>query len=182
MMASGEDRGLADTLERHDIAIRHDPDLVVTTSARLKGRAEGGVADALRMRSQTPDMPGDDRLEPLPKALRRFIWRARLRHWHWLGMLGSRAWVAPLGLPASVMEWAGPHFGALWQQVGAASPVLVRQALRPSQLPANTRAARRIIRALEQAAALSRVSGNRAGIRAPAPAEPCEPDAAQAGS
>lgn len=181
MMASGEDRGLADTLERHDIAIRHDPDLVVTTSARLKGRAEGGVADALRMRSQTQDMPGDDRLEPLPKALARFVWRARLRHWHRLDMLGSRAWIAPLGLPASVMECVGPHFGALWQLVEAASPALVRQPLRPSQLPANTRAARHIIRVLEQAA-LSRGLSNRADIRAPAPVEPCEPDAAQAGS
>lgn len=181
MMSSGEDRALADALERHDIAIRHDPALIVTTSARLKGRAEGGVADALRMRSESPDMPGDERLEPLPNALRRFVWRARLRHWHGLGVLGDCAWIAPLALPMSAMDWVEPHFGAFWQQVEYTSPLLARHALRPSQLPVNTRAARRIIRVLEQAA-LSRGSGSRVDIRAPAFVEPRELDVAQAGS
>ena len=181
MMASGEDRALADALERHDIAIRHDPGLVVTTSARLKGRAEGGVAEALRLRSESPDMPGDDRLEPLPNALQRFVWRARLRYWHGLGALAHRDWIKPLCLPATAMEWVGPHFGAFWQNVEAVSPLLARHALRPSQLPANTRAARTIIEVLEKAA-LSRGSGNRADIPPPASAEPCERDVAQAGS
>ena len=66
--ASGEDRALADALLRHDIPIRHDPDIVVVTSARLDGRACGGVADTIRMRCEDPDVPGDERLEPLANA------------------------------------------------------------------------------------------------------------------
>ena len=181
VITSGEDRALADTLARHDIAIRHDPELVVTTSARLEGRAAGGVADALRMRSETADMPGDDRLEALPSALQRFVWRARLRHWHGLEALCEREWIAPLGLPESAINWVGLPFGAFWQRIEASSPKLARQALRPSQLRENTRAARRILRALEQAA-LSRASGSRAGTPVPEPVETCEPATAQAGS
>ena len=106
--ASGEDRALADMLLRHDIPIRHDPDIVVVTSARLDGRACGGVADTIRMRCEDPEAPGDERLEPLPNALRRYLWRRRLRRWHAAGLLQSRSglqqrsWQIPLGLPARV--------------------------------------------------------------------------------
>lgn len=179
-MTSGEDRALADALTRHDIAIRHHPDLVVTTSARLDGRAAGGVAEALRMRSAVPDLPGDERLEPLPNALQRYMWRARLRHWHRVSELGQRDWIAPLGLPASALTQIEPFFGAFWQRIEATSPALSRQALRPSQLPENIRAAQSILRALEQAA-VSRGSGNRAGIPAPELAENYAPDVAQGG-
>ena len=85
--ASGEDRALADMLLRHDIPIRHDPDIVVVTSARLDGRACGGVADTIRMRCEDPEAPGDERLEPLANALRRYLWRRRLRRWHAAGAL-----------------------------------------------------------------------------------------------
>ena len=106
--ASGEDRALADMLLRHDIPIRHDPDIVVVTSARLDGRACGGVADTIRMRCEDPEAPGDERLEPLANALRRYLWRRRLRRWHAAGLLQSRSglqqpsWQIPLGLPARV--------------------------------------------------------------------------------
>jgi len=55
--ASGEDQALTAVLLRHDIPIRHDPDIVVVTSARLEGRARGGVADTMRMQCQHPDTP-----------------------------------------------------------------------------------------------------------------------------
>ena len=103
--ASGEDRALADMLLRHDIPIRHDPEIVVVTSARLDGRARGGVADTIRMRCEDPEAPGDERLEPLANALRRHLWRRRLRRWHAAGTLQSRSrlqqrsWQVPLGLP-----------------------------------------------------------------------------------
>jgi hypothetical protein len=73
--ASGEDRALADMLLRHDIPIRHDPDIVVVTSARLDGRACGGVSDTIRMRCEDPEAPGDEKLEPLEWS------RIRLRCW-----------------------------------------------------------------------------------------------------
>ena len=163
---------LVGTLERHDVAIRHD---LRPAQGPRRGWGRRCAADALVDTRHAGRRPAGAVAQ---NALRRFVWRARLRHWHGLG---ARGWIATLALPASAMEWAGPHFGAFWQKVEAASPVLARHALRPSQLPANTRAARRIIDALEQAA-LSRGSGSRACIRAPAPVEPCELDVAQAGS
>ncbi|MCJ8142242.1 glycosyltransferase [Ancylobacter sp. A5.8] len=169
MVASSEDRALAETLHRHDIAIRHDPALIVTTSARLTGRAPGGVAEALRRRAQEPDLPGDDRLEALPHALHRFLWRARLRHWHRLGTLGrpegSRPhWSLPLGLSPCVADEVEPCFGAFWQRIEALSPQLVRQALPPSAMLEHARAARRMLRAFDQAA-LTPEPGNRADTR-----------------
>ena len=101
--ASGEDRALADMLLRHDIPIRHDPDIAVVTSARLDGRACGGVADTIRMRCEDPETPGDERLEPLANALRRYVWRRRLRRWHAAGTLQrqsrsqQRSWHIPWG-------------------------------------------------------------------------------------
>lgn len=179
MIPCGEDRALSGALQRHDIAIRHDPRLVVDTSARLDGRAEGGVADALRLRMQTPDMPGDNRLEPLPHALRRFIWRARLRRLHMMDALGRGDWIAPLGLPASAREWGGRYFGAFWQRLEVASPVLAYDALRPSQMPANTRAAHAMLRDLDDTA-FSRGPDSPTDTRLPASVEPSGRDVARA--
>jgi hypothetical protein len=150
--ASGEDRALADALLRYDIPIRHDPDIVVVTSARLDGRACGGVADTIRMRCEDPDTPGDERLEPLANALRRYLWRRRLRRWHAAGILQQPSrvqqpfWQIPLGLPPArrwCAEAAG--FGALWAQVEAASPRLARTPLRPCHMPLHTAAARALL-------------------------------------
>ena len=150
--ASGEDRALADILLRHDIPIRHDPDIVVVTSARLDGRACGGVADTIRMRCEDPEAPGDEKLEPLANALRRYLWRRRLRRWHAAGTLHQPSrlqepsWRVLLGLPPAwrwCAETAG--FGALWAQVEAASPRLARTPLRPCHMPLHTAAARALL-------------------------------------
>ena len=171
--ASGEDRALADMLLRHDIPIRHDPDIVVVTSARLDGRACGGVADTIRMRCDDPEAPGDERLEPLPNALRRYLWRRRLRRWHAAGLLQSRSglqqrsWQSPLGLPAAwrwCAEAAG--FGALWAQVEAASPRLARTPLRPCHMPLHTAAARALLGVLRGPASRQRQGIQPIGLRA----------------
>ncbi|MGE3910853.1 MAG: hypothetical protein AB7K36_15960, partial [Chloroflexota bacterium] len=46
-LASSEDAALAEALERADIEIRHSPAVHISTSARLIGRATGGMADLL---------------------------------------------------------------------------------------------------------------------------------------
>lgn len=45
--ALGEDRALFDLVRRHGGRIRHPVDVRVTTSCRIRGRAPGGMADAL---------------------------------------------------------------------------------------------------------------------------------------
>jgi hypothetical protein len=140
-VASGEDRALANALLRADIPIRHDPAIVVITSARLEGRAPGGVADTMRMRCEDPDGPGDDALESSYRALRRFAWRARLRRWHCDDKLKHTPWHRLLRLPAEAEAWAyEPRFGTFWARIEAASPRLARVPLRPRQMPVHTAA------------------------------------------
>ncbi|MEP9380639.1 glycosyltransferase family 2 protein [Aquabacter sp. CN5-332] len=132
----GEDRALTRALERQDILIRHAPDIVVLTSARLRGRAQGGAADTLRARCEDPDLPSDPSLEPVALAARRFSWRRRLRLLHGWGDLGRKAsWRTALQLPEEAGEWAEePHFGSFWAHVEDASPRLAPHALRPSEI------------------------------------------------
>ena len=47
-LASGEDRALVLAVRRAGYRVRHDPAVRVRTSGRLRGRAAGGLADALR--------------------------------------------------------------------------------------------------------------------------------------
>lgn len=69
----GEDRAFVDALISAGARVRHDPEIVVTTSARLQGRAEGGAADTIRIRCQDTDSLCDDRLEPFGRALLRIV-------------------------------------------------------------------------------------------------------------
>ena len=171
---SGEDRALADMLLRHDIPIRHDPDIAVVTSARLDGRACGGVADTIRMRCEDPEMPGDERLEPLANALRRYVWRRRLRRWHAAGTLQrqsrsqQRSWHISLGLPPA-WRWHAEEraFGALWARVEAASPRLARTPLRPRHMPLHTAAARALLAAIGGPASRQHQRVQPVGVRAP---------------
>src|SRR5271154_153746 len=56
----GEDKALVALLSRQDARIRYCPTVHVTTSGRTNGRAPGGVADTLRIRSKEPDAPCDE--------------------------------------------------------------------------------------------------------------------------
>lgn len=64
-LPSGEDHAFIDLVREHGLVVRHAPDIVVTTSGRLEGRARGGAADTLKHRSADLDGPCDARLEPL---------------------------------------------------------------------------------------------------------------------
>lgn len=146
----GEDRALAAALIRHDIPIRHDPAIVVTTSARLDGRAAGGCAATLRRWCDGRDMPGDEKLEALPAALRRVILRRQFRK-AFATQLHTGEWESRLALPpGSLVDGISRHFGELWTRAEALSPLLVRQPLRPIQMEQHLRAAVRLLAGLER--------------------------------
>lgn len=145
----GEDRALAAALARHDIPIRHDPDIVVTTSARLDGRALGGCAATLRQRCEAHDIPGDEKLEALPVALRRMVLRGRLRRAFIAGFRADE-WERRLALPAGAFKDAG-RFGAIWAKAEALSPRLAPRPLRPAQMEKHLAVARRLLSALDRA-------------------------------
>ena len=83
----GEDKALIALLSRQDARIRYCPAVNVITSGRTKGRAPGGVADTLRIRSQEPDALCDEFLETFRIAFARASWRGRLRRLHSAGRL-----------------------------------------------------------------------------------------------
>jgi hypothetical protein len=81
-IAFGEDGALVAALERGGMRVRHDPVVRVVTSGRIVGRAQGGVADAIRIRCYFPDAlcdPGDRGKNRMPAVLKPEMWPA------WLG-------------------------------------------------------------------------------------------------
>ena len=64
----GEDGAFIARLIAHGKRVRHAPDVCVTISARLTGRAPGGVADTIRSRCEEPDALCDARMETLRAA------------------------------------------------------------------------------------------------------------------
>lgn len=142
-------------LFRCDARIRFSPDIVVATSGRLKGRAPGGVADTLRLRCAEPEAPCDEALEPLGIAIDRATWRSRVRRLHREGRLARNLeWADDLGISASdarrIAHYA--HFGAAWSAIEAASPLLARRSLTPSELPDQIASAERALRLLRKEA------------------------------
>lgn len=153
LIPSGEDRALADLIDAHGLKLRHEPGALVLTSGRLVGRAQGGVADALSLRSREPQTWCDPYLEPAARACARGFARGRLRALHAMGAAGEAgALAAGLGVGAPALREFSrePSFHAFWTRFEAASPRLRRRLLRPRQLPLQIRlagAALRVIRA-----------------------------------
>ena len=134
-IAFGEDRALIKALECAGLRVRHDPTISVTTSGRLIGRAQGGVADTLRFRIAQPDAECDSYLEPAFVALRRAQWRKRCRDRHSVpGRENRRA------------------FAMSWERIEAAEPLLTRVSIRPSELPEQIKIARAIVKRLRSVA------------------------------
>jgi GT2 family glycosyltransferase len=151
----GEDRALVEAVRRLDGKVRHALDVRVVTSARVTGRARGGVADALRLRA-TGDYRCDELIEPARHALRRARWRSQARRAHGLG--GLQAWARDRGLSALAAAdvAAAPTFGQAWQTAERLHPALARVRLTPAALDAEIAAARGIIAALDKAPAPDR--------------------------
>lgn len=144
-VAVGEDKALVAELLRRDARLRFDNAIEVVTSARLDGRAAGGVADTLRLRARAPDALCDEALEPYRAAEMRARWRGRMRTL-WADRAGAsvRAAAERLAIPASAAERMAHEdaFGAAWAIAEQTSPFLLRRRLRPSDLPREIAAAR----------------------------------------
>lgn len=168
----GEDGAFVAALLARGLRVRHAVDVVVVISARLAGRAPGGVADTIRARCEVPDSLCDARLEPVPRALFRYLWRRRLRRLHAEGRLGrTAAWARLLAIPpAEAARIAAlPLAGLAIAQAEAASPRLRYRPLGPHALPGQIRLATAVLVALRAAVRLrdalrSAPAGGRAAL------------------
>jgi len=142
----GEDKALIASLLRMDARIRYCLGVHVITSGRTNGRAPGGVADALAIRSREPEAFCDEALEPYGTAFARALWRGRMRQCYARGSLASDwDWAVELGLSRDDFNDIATEaaFGAAWSVVEDRSPLFSRQLLRPSELPEQITIARR---------------------------------------
>jgi GT2 family glycosyltransferase len=165
----GEDKALIAELSRHDARIRFCPDIQVTTSGRLSGRAPGGVADTLRLRSIDPGAYCDETLEPFRVAIRRARWRARLRHLHQIGgVVGNGEWASSLGISFRDARRVSraPTFGAAWSAIESASPLLAKRVLTPAELPRQIAGARQALVRLRKSTLSARQHVKSEGVMA----------------
>lgn len=138
----GEDRALVAALAADGARIRHDTRIRVGTSARLTGRARGGMADTLRHRIRRENARCDPMLEPVHRLVRRASFRARARILFEPGMPPHHL-AMHLGLvPSQLTDDPCLHFERAWQWIEGNVPSLSRRALRPSALPPQIERAR----------------------------------------
>jgi glycosyltransferase involved in cell wall biosynthesis len=133
----GEDGAFIARLIEHGLRVRHAPDICVTISARLAGRAPGGVADTIRARCEEPDALCDARMEAFWRVVRRSLWRRRFRRQHGEGVLKRDfAWARRLGIDAAeASRIAGLPLGQAVAEAERASSRLAYRPIGPRQLP-----------------------------------------------
>jgi hypothetical protein len=149
----GEDKALIAVLSRQDAKIRYCSAVNVTTSGRTEGRAPGGVADTLRIRSREPEAFCDEALEPFRAAFARALWRGRLRRlYNARGLALDQEWACELGISARQIKAItdAQAFGAAWSIFEHQGPLFTRQLLRPAELPDQISIARRALARLRQ--------------------------------
>jgi hypothetical protein len=136
----GEDKALVAALCMRDARVRFDPNVQVITSGRLVGRARGGAADTLRLRSEDPLAHCDEALEPAGAAFARAKWRGRLRRRH------GRRHNAVVGNRFDT----GSHraFGAAWSEIERTHPLFLRRLLTPADLTLQIKLAGAAVRRL----------------------------------
>jgi len=160
----GEDRALFEMIRRIDGKIRHSLEVQVVTSARTDGRASGGLADEIRLRTD-PNHPCDDALEVAMSTLRRALWRSQLRTQWQAGQAADLAevWAAKMRIPLETYTTAlgrHPYFGAFWAVLEAESPRLAWQLVTMAGLKRELRRIRRLVDTLR--------ARDRAAVSAPA--------------
>jgi hypothetical protein len=127
-IAVGEDRALVDAVFARDGGIRHANAPHVTASARIDGRAEGGMATALRERIEGTYVC-DELLVPAAVLERRLMLRAEARAAFARGEFAT--WAGRQGVSCR----AERHFGSSWTAFEARHTGLAAVPLRPSDLP-----------------------------------------------
>lgn len=142
----GEDRALFEEVRRQDGRVRHSLEVQVVTSARTDGRACGGLADEIRLRTD-PDHPCDEALEVATSTLRRALWRCEMRQGWLAGKLDAARWARRLAISELEFRHAltRPHFGELWAELEGKSPRLRRQLVTSNGLRRELRRMRRIV-------------------------------------
>lgn len=142
----GEDRALFEEVRRKDGRVRHSLEVQVITSARTDGRACGGLADEIRLRTD-PDHPCDEALEIATSTLRRALWRCEMRQGWMAGKLDGARWASRLGVPELDFRHAlqRPHFGQVWAELEARSPRLKRELVTSNGLRRELRRMRRLV-------------------------------------
>ncbi|MGN6482366.1 glycosyltransferase [Luteibacter sp.] len=141
----GEDRALIQACHAQDLRVRHEVTMRVTTSARLHGRAAGGMADTLCHQAHDATRPCDTALEAVPAHISRAERRARARRLFDPGM-SAKAVGEALGLAVpggAVISAPCRFFGTAWQLLEALAPGLARQSLRIEEVPRAIEAAER---------------------------------------
>ena len=145
VIRTGEDGALFAAVAHADGRIRHDMASHVTVSARLIGRAQGGMADALAARHGAAYLC-DDLLEPADDLLRRARWRHAARVAWEAGQFP--AWAGSVGIdPVAAADAAS--FGAAWASLEAAAPVLHKRRLSAAMLDDELTRLRALVAALD---------------------------------
>ncbi|CAM2744092.1 MULTISPECIES: glycosyltransferase [Methylobacterium] len=161
----GEDGAFIARLIEHGLRVRHATDVCVTISARLTGRAPGGVADTIRSRCEEPDALCDARMETFPRVVRRHLWRRRFRRLHGSGSLRRNdAWAQAIGIDrAEAVRIAELPLGQAIAEAERASPRLAYRPIGPRQLPGQIRLARIGITGIRMAQRLAGLTRSAAG-------------------
>lgn len=145
-LACSEDRAFAALVEKHDLYVRHSDVPLVTVSCRLRGRARGGMADAIAARIADPDSLADERLLPADMTARRAIVRSTLRA-AWDARHDIERSMLRLGVCPAHIERArqARTFGALWAEVEAGASTFETTRMRPSDLARELPTLRRLV-------------------------------------
>ena len=148
----GEDRAFFNALRRIDARLRHAPDVWVTVSGRIHGRATGGMADTIRRRLTTQDLFLDDALEPVVARVQRARMRRKLRRLFNREEQAMTGLSHALGCTPAVLATAlrCSTFGMAWELIEAQSAALSRAPVPVAALPHETAQAERILLALRE--------------------------------
>lgn len=127
----------------------------VVVSGRIVGRAQGGMADAIRRRMVQQDELTDNQVEPALDAFRRYSLRQRARRaWQGSGDLALPADLA-LSPPMLAKILAQRFFGSVWADLEAVSPTLRRRRVRFADLTTEIAAARVLLHRLRRTETLA---------------------------
>jgi hypothetical protein len=158
-VANGEDRKFFEALRRMDAKIRHAPEIVVTVSGRLVGRATGGMAETMMRRMRTADEWLDADLETAQRRARRARLRAAVTQARAHGAsrleIGCLATELRVSVPMLQRALMAPTMGAGWCDLERVSPTLMRVPVPLMQLATETGNARALVRELRGQARIS---------------------------